>query len=993
MASDADPVRDLLARLRAPVSDLPTLLSLLCSALASLHLLPPQYAKYDAGLVALGALSTRRHVPSIQGAILESIAPTWESVLAEEGHASLLETFFCPDHPASEVPLLAYASILALPLTPFSVRLLARLARDECAPLDRLHAVVFATGSADAPEKKMLIWEDCIRNVVAVPAKVANAAGTRALAVPPALEQAAYSDALSRQCERLLATLARSPATPETEASLTLLLAKLVNVGLFPAFWAPVLPAVRRRLRGEGAAEYARLWAAVLRALPSAMAQQRVFAALLAALDADVVHAPLGPSVRERAAVRREAALVRGVFGPLGGAEMWENAGAVVLDRAWDAGVARVVVCWVAGAGANEDVDYEGGGATPLEVFLNRILEMWAAPEYIKHALLAQHHYLTTLLLLTVSYFPPGAPALSALSMSPAFIAGVGAYISALDPAVRRCGMLAAEVVAARTDKTLSFGDWEGEEHGRPWARALRDVLAARDVDADLDVLGCEAPDDAAEPSEPAEEPAPARAVLSTGAGYDSDDSLTGYASPPSSRAASPTPSELDEIERDPTLRVGAKRVARPVYLVQLGELVRGTQGGAPELEADRLEMALACGEALVRRKQGYGTELEENAVNLVYGFVGLQDNFDLPDFERKRQDILTALVACCPRIAAPSIIEEFFKNQYSTGQRYAMLNALAIAARELAALPIPASIASPQAGAAAFPSKQLPAALHREYLALGGQDAGPVQLLLDGISRAAIDRGRDATADKVPRLVRERQLRLRKPATIAEVRPGVVAVDNGGAPPPPPREPFTEVAAAHFVAPLINRFWLFLRNEQTREARTALQAPLYRYRGAGTGLVLNPVVLTHFLGTLAVLVHASQHAPQWLAVLAPDALELAVTLGTRPVGQSEDDNLGGEGQAGKQAAVLTAALELVLIILDGCLELDDGRSIGLDHTALLLGAGEWAQEVFANLEKGARVEGGGGAQEVRLKRAAAGVLLKVDELTSRWRRSMVDVR
>jgi len=58
-----------------------------------------------------------------------------------------------------------------------------------------------------------------------------------------------------------------------------------------------------------------------------------------------------------------------------------------------------------------------------------------------------------------------------------------------------------------------------------------------------------------------------------------------------------------------------------------------------------------------------------------------------------------------------------------------------------------------------------------------------------------------------------------------------------------------------------------------------------------------------------------------------------------------------------------------------------------------LLGAGEWAGEVFTRLEKGARVEGGGGAQEVKLKRAAAAVLLKVDELTSRWRRSMVDVR
>lgn len=44
----------------------------------------------------------------------------------------------------------------------------------------------------------------------------------------------------------------------------------------------------------------------------------------------------------------------------------------------------------------------------------------------------------------------------------------------------------------------------------------------------------------------------------------------------------------------------------------------------------------------------------EENAVNLVYGFVGLQDNYDLDGFDQKRQAALNALVACCPRKAAP---------------------------------------------------------------------------------------------------------------------------------------------------------------------------------------------------------------------------------------------------------------------------------------------------------------------------------------------------
>lgn len=47
----------------------------------------------------------------------------------------------------------------------------------------------------------------------------------------------------------------------------------------------------------------------------------------------------------------------------------------------------------------------------------------------------------------------------------------------------------------------------------------------------------------------------------------------------------------------------------------------------------------------------------DENAVNLVYGFIGLQDNYDLEAFSQKRQAALNALVACCPRKAAPYVI------------------------------------------------------------------------------------------------------------------------------------------------------------------------------------------------------------------------------------------------------------------------------------------------------------------------------------------------
>ncbi len=43
--------------------------------------------------------------------------------------------------------------------------------------------------------------------------------------------------------------------------------------------------------------------------------------------------------------------------------------------------------------------------------------------------------------------------------------------------------------------------------------------------------------------------------------------------------------------------------------------------------------------------------------MNLVYGFVTLQDNFDIGGFSVKRQAALNALVACCPRKVAPYVL------------------------------------------------------------------------------------------------------------------------------------------------------------------------------------------------------------------------------------------------------------------------------------------------------------------------------------------------
>ena len=190
--------------------------------------------------------------------------------------------------------------------------------------------------------------------------------------------------------------------------------------------------------------------------------------------------------------------------------------------------------------------------------------------------------------------------------------------------------MLVAEEVAALAGKNLDFGDWEGGDTDRVWARSLRFLIKERDIDAKDVESSAEEQLESRQQDEPSHvkvnpaSPATSRHAIRVEdvAGPDSDDdSIQGYASEENSdRASSPTPSELEEIEKDPTLNVGTKKVPKPVYLAQLGELVRSTNAGlksGENNEPDKIEMALGCGEELIRRKRNFGMELGQCRIHL----------------------------------------------------------------------------------------------------------------------------------------------------------------------------------------------------------------------------------------------------------------------------------------------------------------------------------------------------------------------------------------
>jgi telomere length regulation protein len=161
----------------------------------------------------------------------------------------------------------------------------------------------------------------------------------------------------------------------EKISSLTFCLTKLVNVGVFvstsstspsqPSFWKSTLPIIRRRLRSEDHTSYSLFFSDVIQSNPSALTQQAILGSLLASLKG--LATKLDPSPRQRALVKREASVLRNIVGPLNSQslELWENVSAVFLNRQWDEGRARVIVCWIAGFDSDA-VDTEGDISSPL---------------------------------------------------------------------------------------------------------------------------------------------------------------------------------------------------------------------------------------------------------------------------------------------------------------------------------------------------------------------------------------------------------------------------------------------------------------------------------------------------------------------------------------------------------------------------------------------------------------------------------------------------
>lgn len=202
-------IQSILEQLRAQVSDLQTLLNLLTAPLDSLGLLPPRFRHYNVQPIPPGTLNIKKHIPQLQRVLFQNIVPTWDVLLAENNATLLLDQYFCPDGfsnalpAAGEIAILAYSTLVSSQITEYALRWLERLSVEY--PIDRLHTAAFTHIDLDKGVRD-LEWEDCVRDLCMIPAKVANSLGaTRD--IPQSLENGVYFNNLSVRCEQLIFAL------------------------------------------------------------------------------------------------------------------------------------------------------------------------------------------------------------------------------------------------------------------------------------------------------------------------------------------------------------------------------------------------------------------------------------------------------------------------------------------------------------------------------------------------------------------------------------------------------------------------------------------------------------------------------------------------------------------------------------------------------------------------------------------------------------------
>lgn len=672
---------------------------------------------------------------------------------------------------------------------------------------------------------------------------------------------------------------------------------------------------------------------------------------------------------------------------------------------AWSPLTARILVHIL----SKFDVDFKHRGNLLL-----RLVKVWS--QQSKIASLDEEIYLSTLILLLIHVMPVDSEVVKQLSTLSEFIEGVSQHLKHLSPTVQRLGMLLAETVSEQAGKGINFGKsvWEGRGKGREEARVLRSLalgFASRKMEINfskeeiLSALHLNTttdhpqtlqhpviiPKKSREPISrtlPARKSAPMRKPMiqlldgdSEGEGDEqynpnaadvpsltnirgtrnminpiSDDEQSSSSDPDTSSEEDVAPNELDGATEEGkafglTTPSNKKKGRPPIYIGELAPLLRSN-------ERDNVRIGLKFAEDLIRRKTGWGGEVEENAIDLALALLSIHNNFKISQFEQRRVDAITALVIACPTRIGPCLAEQYFDHQYAMAQRIAMLNAMAFGAAELAT------------------GKKIAARIGNGLQKDQSKTAITANKLAEQFSQLAMQRAREEGKERMPEIRNEEALLVSKPNTKTKTQ-GLRVMEMQRM-----EGLYTSFANSCFIFPLVNRLWNHIQSSNALMSKTTS-----RYLGAGRGIIDSPFMMGSLIDSIAVLCNYGQNEPSFRQDVVPEVVQLILTL-TRShlslLAQNVPIDEEADSDGGSRSTVLGASASLVLVLLDACWQLDFGMSLARQNANLLMEVQYWASAIFEASDGGSSqfgsVDRSVGLMD-RSGRASAAILLRINEI------------
>lgn len=543
---------------------------------------------------------------------------------------------------------------------------------------------------------------------------------------------------------------------------------------------------------------------------------------------------------------------------------------------------------------------------------------------------------------------------LTILLRTSSYLNAISNRIGASQERAKFLGMVAGEALSGLVhggDKKLDFHMEETNSEEAKWYKSLLNVV---DQVGPLSPLKTQpvskAPRKATRTVESKPEPTRRPIVPAQRSGFiieevdddeeEEDDGLIPHAKPDS---------DADDSDDDPTL-ITRDKPKVPVYIRDLIAFMRDTEN------YDRQKLALLTAPVLIRRKAHYGTEVSSHAEELATLLVGLSDKYELDEFDSLRQQGMVAVVVAQPQKMGRWFAKTFFDGDYSLSQRASVLITLGLSGRELAGYET-----SEYAAASSFPSKQLPAKAEKHYKMVSTTNrytSSPSSLkalpstALDSISQSlsqtflaplAAEAADAVTGPDVLKLSTFTS-RLTDPSRATSKslskKTGIRSIPNTTA----------QLIATSFFFPLTSRFL------------AAMHSPSASMRG----ILFQPYLLTVYLKTLALLLHAAGPSTLALPQMTSEFWDLL---------------LGIRGQCVGELSITHAVLFGLMTLLD--VNENNMRGLCERHGREVVESVEWVSTVFDRTRGG---DQGGDGEENHVKMLAAGILIRLKEAVEKYR-------